>query len=88
MISFFAANLLEMCHTSNNNQDILKNGTPKINITSPQHSVDLSKHLNLQRVEVPIQSRTSAADHVLSANTDESFEDGEKQNLISRETDL
>ena len=83
-----------MCHTPNNNQDKSKNDAPKISIPSPQHSVDLSKHLNFQSVEVPIQSKTPAANHVLfrqskfSADNDESFEDAEKQKLILRETDL
>ena len=91
---FFAANLLELCHTSNNNKDISKNDAPKISINSPQHSVDLNKHLNFPSVEVPIQSRTSAANHALSrqnefsVDNDESFEDAEKQKLILRESDL
>ena len=94
MISIFSANLLERCHTSNNNQDILKNDAPKVSISSPQNSVDLSKHLNFQSVEASTQNRTSAANHVLSrqnefsADNDESFEDTEKQKLILRETDL
>ena len=80
-------NLLEICYKSNSNQDILKNGTTSTNIISPEHSVDPRKHLNLEGVKVSIQSRTSAADHVLSAENDESFEDREKKNSILEETD-
>ena len=92
---FVVGKTVEMCHTSNNNnQELLKNSTPKASMFSMQQSADLSKYLNLQRVEVPIESRASTTNNDLSwknkfsADTDRSFECSETQILLSRETDL
>lgn len=91
---FFLVNSVEMCHTSNNNRDLLKNSTPKASMLSMQQSADLSKHLNLQSVEIPIESRPSTSNNDLSwqnefsADTDGYFESRETQILLSRETDL
>ena len=61
---------------------------------SMQQSADLSRHLNLQSVEIPIESRPSTSNNDLSwqnefsADTDRYFESRETQILLSRETDL
>lgn len=93
-LPFSVAKSVEMCHTSNNNQDLLKNSTPKASMLSMQQSPDLSKHLNLQSVEIPIGSRPSTTNNgnswqnEFSADTDGNLECTEMQILLSRETDL
>ena len=94
-LPFYVAKSVEMCDTSNNNQDLLKNSTPKASMFSMQQSPDLSKHLNLQSVEIPTESRPSATtnnghswQNEFSANTDGNLKCTEMQILLSRETDL
>lgn len=93
-LPFYVAKSVEMCDTSNNNQDLLKNNTPKASMFSRQQSPDLSKHLNLQSVEIPIESRPSTTtnnghswQNEFSADTDGNLECTEMQILLSRETD-